>query len=86
MHNGATSFDAGGHIVSEDGLPGYQAGTWGGDCNADGSIILALDQDAICSITNDDKAPTLTVVNTIINDNGGTVTDQNAFGLKVDGA
>ena len=85
LHNVINAFDAGAHIVSEDGLPGYKAGTWGGDCNADGTITLALDQDAICTIHNDDLAPTLTVVKTITNDNGGTVTDQNAFGLRVDG-
>ena len=85
LHNTAYAVDVGDHTVSENSLPGYQSGTWGGDCNADGSITLVLDQDAICTITNNDIKPTLTVVKTIINDDLGTITDPNAFGLRVDG-
>jgi len=85
LHNIRNAFDAGNHTVSEGGLPGYQPGSWGGDCNPDGSITLAPGQDATCTISNDDISPTLTVVKTITNDNGGTITDENAFGLKVDG-
>ena len=77
-----TPFAAGAHTVSEDGLSGYQAGAWGGDC-PDGSITLALGQHATCTITNNDISPTLTVVKTIINDNGGT-TDEDAFFLMVE--
>ena len=60
------------------------AGPWGGDCNPDGcSITLALGEAATCTITNDDSdATSLTVVKTIVNDNGGTVTDENAFGFE----
>ena len=40
-----------------------------------------LGEAATCTITNDDSdATSLTVVKTIVNDNGGTVTDENAFG------
>jgi len=85
LHNASNPFNTGNHTVSEDGLPGYMPGTWGGDCNPDGTITLALNQDAICTITNDDITPTLTVVKNIINDNSGTVTNPNAFGLRVDG-
>ena len=85
LHNAAYAVNVGDHTVSENGLAGYQAGTWGGDCNADGSITLALDQDAICTITNNDIKPTLKVIKTIVNNNGGTMTDPNAFGLKIDG-
>ena len=84
-HNSIGQYNAGNHSVSEDGLPGYEPGTWGGDCSEDGSITLALDQDAICTITNDDISPTLTVIKTIVNYNGGKVTDANDFKLKVDG-
>ena len=79
------AFDAGPHTVSEDGLPGYQAGSWSGACAADGTVTLALAENATCLITNDDISPTLTVVNTIINDNGGSVIDPDLFGLSVDG-
>ncbi len=85
LHNAVNEFSAGAHTVSEVGLPGYQPGTWGGDCNADGTITLAPGDEAICTITNDDISPTLKVVKNITNNNGGTVTDQNAFSLRVDG-
>ncbi|MDX1409992.1 MAG: hypothetical protein R3330_17705, partial [Saprospiraceae bacterium] len=85
LHNVANAVDAGNHTVSEDGLPGYMGGNWGGDCNADGTITLALAEDATCTITNDDISPTLTVFKTIINDNNGTETDPDAFNLRVDG-
>ena len=83
-HGVTNTYDAGSHTVSELGLAGYAAGTWGGDCAADGSIDLALDQDAVCTITNDDISPTLKVVKTIINDNGGLITDPDAFMLTID--
>ncbi len=75
LHGVSSPFNAGIHTVSEQGLQGYKAGPWGGDCSAEGSITLSLAQSATCTITNDDITPTLTVVNTIINDTGGTITD-----------
>ncbi|HKJ16496.1 MAG TPA: hypothetical protein VJ984_04040, partial [Xanthomonadales bacterium] len=85
QHNVSNEFDAGPHTVSESGLAGYEPGLWGGDCNQDGTITLTLGQDATCTITNDDISPTITVFKSIVNDNGGTETDENAFGLMVDG-
>ena len=83
--SGATNdFDAGDHTVAETLLAGYAAGDWGGDCAADGSVTLALDQDATCTITNDDISPTITVIKTVINDNGGTAAPDD-FNLTVDG-
>ncbi|NNL03879.1 MAG: hypothetical protein HKO85_01230 [Xanthomonadales bacterium] len=84
-HDIAATFDAGLHTVSEIGLPGYQAGNWTGHCNPDGSITLQLAQNYTCSITNDDIAPSITVLKTIINDNGGTVENPDLFGLMLDG-
>jgi hypothetical protein len=49
--------DAGAHTASETWLAGYSAGSWGGDCNSNGSITLALDEDAVCTITNSQNAP-----------------------------
>jgi hypothetical protein len=80
----AISLPAGSHSASEAGLPGYTAGSWGGDCAADGSITLAPGQDATCSITNDDAAPSLTLVKSVVNDNGGTATAAD-FSLSADG-
>ena len=78
------AFDAGTYTVSQVGLPGYLQSTWGGDCSPDGTITLTLGQDASCTVTNNDISPTITVVKTIINNNGGTVIDEDVFGLKVD--
>ncbi|MDX1410297.1 MAG: hypothetical protein R3330_19235 [Saprospiraceae bacterium] len=75
LHNVSNPFDAGPHTVSEAGLPGYDAGPWGGDCNSDGTITLELGQDATCTITNDDSEVTsLTLVKEVVNDNGGNAT------------
>ncbi|MFN8434635.1 MAG: sortase [Anaerolineales bacterium] len=60
------------HLVSESILPGYSAGLWGGDCATDGSITLSLGQNAVCTITNDDIAPTLTLIKVVTNNDGGT--------------
>ena len=83
--SGATNdVSAGAHTAAETNLPGYSAGVWGGDCAADGSITLALDEDATCTITNDDISPTLTLIKTVVNDNGGDASPDD-FNLTVDG-
>jgi uncharacterized repeat protein (TIGR01451 family) len=63
---------AGAHTASEVNLPGYLAGSWGGDCAADGTITLSLGQNATCTITNNDIAPSLTLNKEVINTHGGT--------------
>ena len=55
-----------------DRADGYAASDWGGDCAADGTITLLPGDDKTCTITNDDIAPKLTLVKTVVNDNGGT--------------
>ena len=57
-------FDAGKHTVSETGDAGYTA-TFGGDCDEDGSVTLALGEKKACTITNDDKPGRLNVIKTI---------------------
>jgi len=82
-------FAAGTYNLSESGGPGgYTASAWvcvGGTQNDADTVTLALDESATCTITNNDIQPTLKLVKTIINDDGGLVTDPNAFKLKVDG-
>ena len=56
-HNVSNPFNVGSHMASEDGLPDYQPGQWGGDCNTGGSITLVLGQNATCTITNNDVDP-----------------------------
>jgi parallel beta-helix repeat protein len=66
--------NAGAHNVFELGNSQYSA-TISGDCSANGDITLAAGDVKTCTITNDDIAPvmpTLTVVKTVVNDNGGT--------------
>ena len=57
--------------ATETNQAGYAASVWGGACAANGTITLLPGDDKTCSITNDDIAPKLTLVKTVINDNGG---------------
>ncbi len=59
------------HTAGEASLPGYTAGAWGGDCAEDATVTVALGETKTCTITNDDDAPSLTLVKTVTNDNGG---------------
>ncbi len=74
VNSGAT-LQADTFLLSETGGPaGYAPSAWncvGGTQN--GSMItLGLGQEATCTINNNDIAPTLTLVKTVVNDNGGT--------------
>jgi large repetitive protein len=70
----AASVNVGIYTLSETGPTGYSAGAW--SCSAGtltgNSLVLALNQNATCSITNSDIAAHLTLVKTVTNDNGGT--------------
>jgi len=66
------SFNAGAHTASETTQAGYAASVWGGDCDDDGSITLALADDKTCTITNNDQQAYITVIKVVINDNGGS--------------
>jgi hypothetical protein len=81
----ANGFNAGSYMASEMQLAGYAASGWTGDCDAEGNVTLAVGDRKTCTITNDDIQPKLTLVKTVVNDNGGTkvVSD---FPLKVSGA
>ncbi len=73
------------YTATETNLPGYTAGNWGGACAANGTITLQPGDDKTCTITNDDVAPTLTLVKVVIKNNGGTA-GVNDFGLTIGGA
>jgi len=84
-----SDFQPGTYDLSQSGGPaGYAASAWvcseGTQVDAD-TITLEAGANATCTITNDDIAPTLQLVKTIVNDNGGTVTNPNDFGLRIDG-
>jgi hypothetical protein len=63
------------HTASEVTLPGYTATSWGGDCAANGTVTLAPGQNKICSITNNDNAPSLTLNKVVVNNNGGIASE-----------
>ncbi len=69
---------AGSFSVTETPDPGYTASYSG--CTGD----IALGETKTCTITNDDKAPSLIVIKHVINDNGGTKTAAN-FPITVTG-
>jgi uncharacterized surface protein with fasciclin (FAS1) repeats len=75
---------AGAHTASETISAGYSAGTWGGDCAADGSITVALGESKTCTITYDDQPGTLRVKKVLVNDSGGT-TAVSEFSFQVNG-
>ena len=52
-----TTLAPGTYTVSETGDAGYVAGDWGGDCDADGTVTLDLDDPKTCTVTNDDVEP-----------------------------
>ena len=60
------------HTAGETTLPGYTPGAWGGDCDLNADVTVALGETKTCTITNDDIAPELIVVKHVINDDGGT--------------
>lgn len=47
----------GSYTASETTLAGYIAGSWGGDCAADGTVVLAAGENKTCTILNDDEPP-----------------------------
>jgi hypothetical protein len=59
--------DAGPYSVNETGLAGYARSD-----SADCSGSIAIGQTKTCTVTNDDIAPTVTVIKHVVNDHGGT--------------
>jgi len=81
----------GSYTLSETDFAGYTEGSWscsagtvGSDSFDAGSVTLGIGEQAVCTIINDDDAPTLTLAKTVTNDNGGILTDAD-FGLAIDG-
>jgi uncharacterized repeat protein (TIGR01451 family) len=61
--SGATNgFDVGTYTASEAEQAGYEAGTWSGDCAADGTVHLAIGDNKTCTLINDDIPPELKIV------------------------
>ena len=71
----AASVSAGTYVLSEAGPAGYTASAWsctGGGTLTGSSLVLTPGVSATCTIENDDQAASLTLVKTVINDDGGT--------------
>lgn len=79
-----TTVAAGSYTVLETGVSGYVA-TFSGDCNASGQIVLNNGDEKTCTITNNDQEAHITLIKNVINNNGGTATPANAWGLRIDG-
>ncbi len=78
----ASAVSAGTHTVTESGPSGY-VGTFGGDCDAQGSVTVAIGDNAVCTLTNDDQPATITVTKVVVNDDNGT-SEVSDFPLFVD--
>jgi len=72
------------YTATETGKTGYTASSWSGDCSESGTITLQPGDDKTCYITNNDVAPTLTLIKNVVKDNGGTA-GANDFGLTIGG-
>src|SRR3989344_3701000 len=60
------------YVLSESTVAGYSASSWScTDGDNDGTVNLGEGEDVVCTITNDDDAPTLKLVKAVANDNGG---------------
>jgi len=62
------TLNAGVYSVTESGGPSGYAANFGNDCSG----TIAIGESRICTITNDDVQPSLTVIKNVVNDNGGT--------------
>jgi hypothetical protein len=72
----ARAVDAGSYALTEATQAGYTPSSWTctGGTQSGANISLASAGSATCTINNNDIAPTLTLVKTVTNDNGGTKT------------
>ncbi|HSQ31982.1 MAG TPA: hypothetical protein VLN49_19130, partial [Gemmatimonadaceae bacterium] len=68
--------NAGSYALTEQTQAGYTASSWtcSGGTQTGSNIALGLAGSATCTIINNDNGPTLTLVKTVTNDNGGTKT------------
>jgi Prealbumin-like fold domain len=67
------SLVSGNYMVSEDATSSYMSSV-SGDCNASGTVSLAVGDSKTCTITNTDVPPILHVVKLVVNTSGGTAT------------
>jgi len=76
------------YSLSESSVSGYDFVSWscnGGTFVAPNKVTLGLNQQVTCTVTNDDQPPSLRLVKSVTNDNGGTATP-GAWQLTATGA
>ncbi len=84
LSGSTTTVPVGTYTITETGVAGYVA-SFSGDCDQDGNVTVAENEEKTCILTNDDLPANITLIKNVINDNGGTATAASAWGLKVDG-
>ena len=84
--NSGAGFKADTYTLGESGPSGYTASSWSctGGTQSGSTITVALGQSATCTIVNNDNAPSLHLIKTVTNDNGGTAV-ATAWTLHADG-
>ncbi len=83
----ANQLDPNTYVVSEVAKDGYtetSISCTDGEETTGGQVTLAAGQSYVCTVKNNDVAPTLTLINHVINDNGGT-TEASAWTLEANG-
>ena len=75
---------AGNYTITETGVSGYVA-SFSGDCDSSGAITLNPGDVKTCTITNNDLPGNITLIKSVVNNNGGTATSNSAWGLRIDG-
>ncbi len=71
------------YVPSESTVAGYSASSWScTDGDNDGTVNLNEGEDVVCTITNDDTAPTITLIKNVVGGSAG----ENDFGISIDDA
>ncbi len=83
VSQGSYELEAGDYTVTEEDFPGYTADFY--DCGGDGSVLIEADTETVCIVVNTEDTGTLTVLKTVIIDDGGNETEDD-FDLFVDGS
>ncbi len=79
------NLETGTYVVSETGLPsGYTQSSIVCDGQTTNTVNVVVGQLKVCTITNDDQAPSITLNKVVTNDNGGNAS-VNDFGLTIGG-
>ncbi len=76
----STTVAAGNYSVSETGVSGY-VGSYSGDCDAEGNVVINPGDDKQCTITNNDLPANITLIKVV--DSGPA--DPSTFKMRVDG-